>query len=854
MKEPAVSHSDWIACELRRRYEQRLLRADKQETFLQFREDTMTEQSITSGSADVTSKPRGLSEEEARQRLSRDGPNAIPEEHVNKAKLLLEKLWGPVPWLLEAAVLLEVILGNYAQAIVIAILVALDAILAFREEGSAQEALQLLRQRLSVRARVMRDGCWKEVDAAELVVGDFVHIRQGDIVPADMDLSEGTVSLDQSALTGESLAVTAVKGQPAYSGSIVVRGEASGEVTATGTSTYFGRTAELVSTARSPGRLEQLIFGFVRALLLLDILLVAAVLADGFVRHLTWDQLLPFAVILVVAAVPVALPTTFTLASALGSRELANKGVLVTRLAAIEEAASMEVLCTDKTGTITENRLVVERILPWGNVSEDTVLKAAMAASDEATQDPLDLAILEAGLSRQLTPPDERKHFVPFDPATKRSEAVIIDDGSEVHAIKGAPQVIAELSSVPQEEIYESVAKLANTGARVLGVAQGIEDKPMSFLGMIAMADPPRSDSSKLVGDLKNLGVRVVMVTGDGVATARAIAKSVGIGERTCKADILRNHDGPLGAGSSSETNGHHLLHGTANSRERTEEDDQCCDVYAEVLPEDKLLLIERLQRANLVVGMTGDGVNDAPALRKADVGVAVASATDVAKAAASLVLTTPGLDNLVSGVEVSRRIHERMLTYTLNKIIKTLQVSIFLSIGLLAMGKFVTTPLLVVLLLLANNFATMSLATDRVGTPQFPERWTVRSLVLASLGLAIPIIALSFAVWFIGAEGLGLHTAQLQTLTFIWLVTSAQATIYSVRERHHFWNSAPSGWLAASSIGDLLVVTVMAWRGWLMTPIGPEALGVGVGMGVLFLLLGDSMKNWIFRITGLQH
>lgn len=814
----------------------------------------MSEQTPTSSPVGTDSKPRGLSEEEARSRLERYGPNAIPEEHVNKVKLFLGKLWGPVPWLLEAAILLELVLGNYAQAIVIAILVALDAILAFREEGNAQEALQLLKQRLNVKARVLRDGCWKEVDAAKLVVGDFVHIRQGDIVPADIDLHEGTVSLDQSALTGESLAVTATKGQPAYSGSIIVRGEASGEVTATGTSTYFGHTAELVSTARSPGRLEQLIFGFVRALLILDVFLVAAVLADGLVRHLTWDQLLPFAVILVVAAVPVALPTTFTLASALGSRELASKGVLVTRLAAIEEAASMEVLCTDKTGTITENRLVVERILPWEGVNENTLLEAAIAASDEATQDPLDLAILEAASARSVTSAGKRKQFVPFDPAIKRSEAVVVSDDGEMHVMKGAPQVIAELSSVPQKEIYDSVAKLASTGARVLGVARGIVGKPIGFLGLIALADPPRPDSSKLIGDLKNLGVRVVMVTGDGVTTAQAIAKDVGIGDRVCKADTLRNHDGPLDIEPASSTRDSSSFLNDNDPRRKSGDDDKCCDVYAEVLPEDKLLLIERLQHANLVVGMTGDGVNDAPALRKADVGVAVASATDVAKAAASLVLTTPGLDNVVSGVEVSRRIHERMLTYTLNKIIKTLQVSIFLSVGLLAMGKFVTTPLLVVLLLLANNFATMSLATDRVGTPQFPERWTVRSLVLASLGLAIPIIALSFAVWFIGADGLGLHTAQLQTLTFIWLVASAQATIYSVRERHHFWSSAPSGWLAISSIVDLVVVSVMAWRGWLMTPIGSGALGVGIGMGVLFLLLGDSMKNWIFRITGLQH
>jgi len=785
-----------------------------------------------SGSSPPATGPVGLTSEEAAERLARDGPNAIPEARRNKLLAFAGKLWGPVPWLLEAAIVLELVLGNVVQAIIIAVLVGLDAVLSFREEGDAQDALDLLRQRLTVEARVCRDGGWGQLAAAELVRGDVVHIRQGDLVPADLVLATGEVALDQSALTGESNAVTVPSGGTAYSGAIVVRGEATGQVKATGTETFFGRTAELVGSSHAPGRLEQLIMGFVKALLILDAGLVVMVLADGVFRHQSWSTLLPFAVILVVAAVPVALPTTFTLASALGSRELADEGVLVTRLAAIEEAASMEVLCSDKTGTITENRLTLATLKAYGGCDDTRLLQVAAAASDEATQDPLDLAILAELHARGLADLGARQSFVPFDPATKRSQAVVDGKEGPTAVVKGAPQVVIDESAAgpDTQAITGDVAALSATGARVLGVSAGMPDGPLTFLGLVALSDPPRKDSAGLIAHLGDLGVRVVMVTGDGLATAAAIARSVGIGDRVAPATELREHaDTALGL-------------------------DDLSDVYAEVLPEDKLHLVSRLQQTRLVVGMTGDGVNDAPALRKADVGIAVSTATDVAKAAAGMVLTDPGLDNIVSGIQVSRRIHERMLTYTLNKIVKTLQVSIFLSLGFLFFGDFVTTPLLVVLLLLANNFATMSLATDRVGTPSKPEQWTVRSLVTASAGLAIPLIVLSFAVWFTGSLGLHLRTDQLQTLVFVWLVTSAQATIYSVRERHHFWHSAPSGWLAASSIADLVAVAVLAWRGWLMTPIGPAALAVGFGAGIAFLVLGDAIKGWIFRSAGLSR
>jgi len=779
----------------------------------------------------------GLSSAEAALRLQKDGPNAIPEAHVNRVLLLASKFWGPVPWLLEAAIVLEAALGNAVQAVIIAVLVTLDAVLAYRQEGSARAALELLRQRLRVEARVLRDGTWSQVSSEALVTGDVVYVRKGDFIPADLAILDGQLRLDQSALTGESAAVEAGVGAAAYSGSVVLRGEATATVTATGARSYFGRTAELVSTARAPGNLQKLIFGFVQALLVLDAVIVVAVLGDGLARHIGLAQLLPFAVILVVAAVPIALPTTFTLASALGSRELAERGVLVTRLAAIEEAASMEVLCTDKTGTITENRLAVETVRSYPPYDDDSVVAWAAAASDAATGDPLDVAVLKAADQRGTQLPGTRQSFTPFDPAIKRCEAVFDTPAGARRTMKGAPQVLSTLVASPPNELTSDVTTLATGGARVLGVAEGPVQGPLAMVGLVSMVDPPRPSSAPLIRHLRNLGVRVVMVTGDNIATARAIASRVGIGDRAASAEVLR---GPAAAT------------GPAVADAMRHAEDEIADVYAEVLPEDKLRLISLLQAHGTVVGMTGDGVNDAPALRKAEVGIAVASATDVAKSAASMVLTEDGLDNVVSAVEVSRRIHERMLSYTLNKIIKTLQVSLFLGLGLLFLGKFVTTPLLVVLLLLTNNIATMSLATDRVGTPRYPERWTVRSLLIASVSLSLPILAMSFGVWFAGADGLGLRTPALQTLTFIWLVSSAQATIYSVRERHHFWHSAPSLWLAASSALDIVVVVVLAWQGWLMTPIGGAALALGVGAGFAFLLIADAMKAATFRLAHL--
>jgi H+-transporting ATPase len=758
----------------------------------------------------------GLTSSEAAARLAEYGPNQAAPERPHPVRDLLLKFWAPVPWMLEVTIVLEVLLGRHGEAAIIAVLLVFNAALGLFQEKRAQDALSLLRQRLEIQARVRRDGRWQLLPARHLVPDDVVHVRVGDMTPADVQIASGQILLDQSALTGESLPVDAGAGQMAYAGTVVRRGEATGRVTATGARTTFGKTVELVRLAKARSHLETVIFAIVKYLVGLDAVLVAALLAYALVAGLPGRDVLPFALILLVASVPVALPATFTIATALGAMELAREGVLVTRLAAIEEAASMDVLCLDKTGTITQNRLSVSAVRARAPHDDAGLLRLASLASDESTQDPIDLAIIAAARAHGVEPAAvEKLRFIPFDPATKRSEAFLAGDQAVTHVVKGAPAAVLALCRAGDDTAMRDVEEMAAGGSRVLAVAAG-DGGIVRLAGLIALSDPPREDSPALVRSLHDLGVRVVMVTGDGPATAAVVARQVGIGDRVCAPEALKRE---IGADL--------LAH----------------DVFAGVLPEEKFRLVMAFQQAEHITGMTGDGVNDAPALKQAEVGIAVATATDVAKAAASLVLTRPGLSNVVTAVQTSRRIDQRMLTYTLNKIVKTCEISLFLSLGLLLTGTFVTTPSLIVLLLFTNDFVTMSIATDRVEFARAPRRWRVRTLVLTALMLAVLVLGLSFTVFFVGRDWLHLPLAQLQTLVFIVLVTSGLGTVYLVRERRHFWRSRPSRALLISSSVDIAVVSFLATYGILMAPISPVLLAATVGVVVLYLAAIDFLK-----------
>jgi H+-transporting ATPase len=773
-----------------------------------------------SAAADTTSL-QGLSTQEAQQRLQQYGPNAVVEEKQHPIHIFLSKFWAPVPWMLEITVLLELYLSNDVEAVVIGLLLVFNAILSFVQENRAQGALALLRQQLTVQTRVLRDGHWQFVPAQNLVPGDIIHLRMGDLVPADVRLAEGQIQMDQSALTGESLPVEGGIGHQAFAGAVVKRGEASGEVTATGAHTNFGKTAELVRTARTASHLEEIIFSIVKYLIIADVGLVIVVVLYALLSHIAGSTILPFALILLVASVPVALPATFTLATALGAAELARNGVLVTRLSAIEEAAAMSVLASDKTGTLTENRLTLGEVHAYAPHRDEDVLVWGVLASEEATQDPLDIAILTAARGKELKITDTILHFTPFDPASKRSEALVRQpDGSTLQVVKGAPLTIAALTGAGAE-VEEDVAGLAAQGYRVLAVAAGLQGEPLQLAGLLALQDAPRADSQALVKKLNDLGVRVMMVTGDDPLTAQAVAGQVGITGSTCASESL---------------------HGQITAETLQ------CNIFAGVFPEDKFHLVEALQSAEDIVGMTGDGVNDAPALKQAEVGIAVASATDVAKAAASLVLTTPGLSNILGAVETSRRIYQRMLTYTLNKIIKTFQIALFLSLGFVFAGEFVVTPLLIVLLLFANDFVTMSIATDNVSYSSKPDRWHIRVLMEVAFILAIPALLLSFGFFYAADNLLHLSLSQMQTLMFVMLVFTGQVNVYLVRERHHFWKSIPSRWMLIGTVADIITVIILATQGFLMTPISFALVALTLIVTLLYLPLVDMLKIFVFE------
>jgi len=775
----------------------------------------------------------GLTTAEAQQRLIQYGYNEVSEVQPNKLLKLLQQFWSPVPWMLEVTILITVLIAHYIDTVVISVLLVFNALVSFLQQNQAENALELLRHRLAVNARVLRDGQWTQVPGRELVTGDVIHVRMGDMIPADLHLLDGSLVLDQSPLTGESVPVDKTAGDTAYSGAVVKHGEATGQVTATGTATYFGKTTELVKTAKTASHLGAIIMRIVRYLIIIDSVLVLATLLFAQLMHISLLNTLPFALIILVASVPAALPATFTLAQALGSKEMAKQGVLITRLSAIEEAATMDILCTDKTGTITENMLSVGQLLAYPPFTEKDVIAGGALASDAASEDPLDTAILAEQEKRLLdNPTNQRITFTAFDPALKRTEATIKRGADTIRIIKGAPQVVAQLvGNIDHEAISRDVSTLADHGYRVLAVAQGSATK-LQLVGLIGLFDPPRADSAALIASLHHLGVETKLLTGDTVETARAVAQQVGI-------DATRVYD------ASTVHEGH-------EQPETHVSFDVTSTIYAGIFPEDKFHLVQALQQAQHVTGMTGDGVNDAPALKQAEVGIAVASATDVAKAAAGIVLTTPGLMGVVAAVETSRRIYQRMQTYTLNKIIKTMQVAIFLTLGFFITLRFVTTPHLVVLLLFANDFVTMSIATDNATPSPKPDRWQIRQLVGAALALTLILLFESFLLLWVAIGLLHLSFAQGQTLIFLMLVFTGQTTVYVVRERRFFWASRPSRMLLLASLADVVVVSLLAIFGILMTPVNPLLVLLVLVLAVLFMGILDGVKIQVFRRLGI--
>ena len=756
--------------------------------------------------------PAGLTSEEAAVRLKKVGANAMPDTSVHPLRSALRQFWTPVPWMLEAAIVLEIVLGKYIEAAVIAALLVFNAALGFFQESRAQATLAALKSRLALNASVRRDGVWKTVPAVGLVPGDVVKLSLGAVVAADVHLVEGSVLLDQSMLTGESIPIEGGAGVQTYAGALVRRGEAVGEVTATGTRTKFGRTAELVRTAHVTSSEQKAVLRVVRNLALFNSVIIAALVAYSYRLALPLNEIIPLVLTGVLASIPVALPATFTVAAALGARALAGLGVLPTRLSAVDEAANIDVLCAEKTGTLTLNALTVTAARPAPGFDEASLLGLAAVASADGGQDPVDEAIRSAATSKGAKLPNLIK-FIPFDPAKKTSEATARDPkgGDTMQIVKGAYAAVAKLAP-PVPELSAAAGELQAKGFRLLAVATGTA-AAMRLAGLIALSDPPRADSSALVTEMRTLGVRTVMVTGDAPATAAIVARAVGLDGAVCP-------PGPIPDAVTPEQ----------------------FAVFAGVLPEDKYKLVKAFQKGSHNVAMCGDGANDAPALRQAQMGIAVSTATDVAKSAAGLVLTKPGLSGIVASVKEGRMTFQRILTYTLSSVTKKMVQVLFLAVGLVITGHAILTPMLMVIIMLTGDFLGMSLTTDNVTPSAHPNAWRIGNLTLVGIFMGVLELAFCVAVLVVGKLRLGLGIEALQTLAFLAVVFGNEASLYAIRPRQRLW-STPSRWLVLSSVADVLIASTLALCGIVMTAL-PIILVAGIlAAAVAFALIADVAK-----------
>ncbi|MEM0053913.1 MAG: plasma-membrane proton-efflux P-type ATPase [Nitrososphaeria archaeon] len=774
----------------------------------------------------------GLTEAEAKNRLEKFGYNEITEERKNPFKDFFKRYWGPMPWLLELAIILSCILSHYLEAIIIFVLLTINVVIGFIHSHRSQKVLEFLKKRLAVKAKVLREGKWVVKDAKEIVPGDIILVGLGDLVPADAKIVSGEVSVDQSALTGESLPVNLHPSDIIYSSSIVTRGEAKCVVVNTGINTYFGRTAELVKTAKPKSHQEEIMMSITKYMMYVGIVALILTLAYALLLNMNILSLLTLAVIFLMGAIPVALPAVLTIVQAVGAMELAKEGVLVTRLNSIEDAASIDVVCLDKTGTITQNRLSVAEVIPFLKYTKEDVMLIASLASEEEGGDIIDSAVINyaksLGVDSSLY---KRISYTPFNPTIKRSEAVIEIKGMRFKAVKGAPQIILDLcknKDKVQQEVSKMLEDLSQKGYRTLAVAksEGENLDTLMFMGLLALADPIRPDAKAMIEAIKSLGIKPMMLTGDSISIAKEIARQASIGDRIIpiaevkalneveKAKIIEKYDG-----------------------------------FAEVYPEDKYEIVKLLQSNGHMVGMTGDGVNDAPALKQAEMGIAVSNSTDVAKASASVVLTEQGVKVIVSAIKISRQIYQRMLTWVINKVAKVIEFVTLLTLGFFWLHDIVLSLLGMTLLIFANDFSTMSLATDNVKHTSNPNKWNIKNITMASLVVSLLLVVGDTIALVIGKNYFQLDWERLRTFIMLILVFNSQFRVYIVRERRHFWSSKPGKGLIISIAAVTVVFTLLGIYGIIIPSLSTDQVLFALGFPALFTLgIVDHFKYIVFK------
>ena len=781
----------------------------------------------------------GLSTAQARSRQAQFGLNEIPEQKPNPLLKFLAYLWGPIPLMIEAAAVLSLLVHHYSDFAIIMMLLIINTAVGYWHDRKADNAIEMLKQKLALRARVFRDRAWRVLPARELVPGDIIRLRLGDIIPADVKLIKGSgLECDESALTGESLPVEKHLLDEAYTGAVVSRGEMTAAVEKTGLKTFFGKTAKLIEEAKSKSHFEQALIRIGNYLILMAVFLILIILIVGMFRHENLMEILRFALVLTVASIPVALPAILTVTMAVGAANLARKQAIVRKLAAIEELAGVDVLCSDKTGTLTENRLSVAEPLPAPAYDKDEVLLYAALASQQDNHDAIDDAIFE----RLKRNGDAAKHlsqftidqFTPFDPVRKRTEVRGRDHlDLPVVISKGAPQAIFALLGDPPpglEKFRSQVDDFALMGYRTIAVAADSGERGWQLVGLIPLFDPPREDSAETVARAMEMGVTVKMVTGDNIAIARQIAGKLNLGTRL------------LPAGALDDTPSGHL-----------EETVENADGFAEVFPEHKFLIVRLLQKLKHFVGMSGDGVNDAPALRKADCGIAVEGATDAARSAASIVLTAPGLSTIIDAIKESRKIFQRMNSYAIYRIAETIRVLFFVTLSIIVFNFYPVTAVMIVLLALLNDVPVMAIAGDRVNYSRHPEKWNMR--VVLGLGTLLGLVGVvsSFLIFYLGREVLHLNREMLQSFIFLKLAIAGHLTIFISRTRGPFWDIKPSGGLLWSALLTKFAATLFAVYGWFIAPIGWK-LSLGIwGYAIVAFVITDIVKQYFYKMFGAQ-
>jgi H+-transporting ATPase len=778
------------------------------------------------------SSAKGLSQAEAQKRLAKYGPNEIKEKKDNLFLKFLSYFWGPIPWMIEGAVILSGVVRHWLDFFIILFLLFSNAVVAFWEEHQAGNEIAALRAKLATKARALRDGKWATPKVAELVPGDVIRLRLGDIVPADARLLAGDpVQVDQSALTGESLPATRKPGEAVFSGSIIKRGETDAMVYATGTNTYFGKTAELVQDAHTVSHFQRAVLKIGNYLIVLAVALVAVIVTTALFRHDPILSTLEFALVLLVAAIPVAMPTVLSVTMAVGARLLAKKQAIVTKLSAIEELAGVDVLCSDKTGTLTQNKLTLGDPFCVNGIAADQIILDAALASRAEDKDTIDSAVIGGVKNDKELKSYQVLHFQPFDPVHKRTEATIKgSDGKQFEVAKGAPQVILQMATNLADvkpAVEKAVNEFAARGFRSLGVARADQDDKWQFVGVLPMSDPPREQAKATIASAVQMGVKVKMVTGDQLAIAKEMSLQLGMGTNILDATVLRDNQKKAETAASIEQ----------------------ADGFAQVFPEDKYNIVDVLQKHGHIVGMTGDGVNDAPALKQANCGIAVSGATDAARAAADIVLLASGLSVIIDAIKESRRIFQRMNSYAIYRIAETLRVLFFMTLAILVFNFYPVTAVMIVMIAVLNDGAILSIAYDNVHYSDRPEKWNMRLVLGISTVLGVIGVVAAFGLFYLAERVFHLDRAHTQTLMYLKLSVAGHLTIFLTRTRGPFWSIRPARILWIAVLGTQIVATLIAVYGLFMTPLGWRWAGFVWVYALAWFLLNDRVKLLAYRI-----